>query len=127
MVGDRKIGSAENVSWGFHLGMNSIESFISVVLWTVKLHLCYISIGNTFLMTCWALPIIRVRHAFSLGKINSVPFRKRPLGDVPAQTLTAGLEMLLLVNAMLIFLFLKCVFLYYPGTGKLKKACFTKV
>lgn len=105
MVGDRKIGSAENVSWGFHLGMNSVENFISVDLWTVKLHLCYVSIGNTFLMTCWALPIIRVRHTFSLGKINSVPLRKRPHGDLPAQTLTPCLEILLLVNEMLIFLF----------------------
>lgn len=120
MVGDRKIGSAENFSWGFHLGMNSIESFISVVLWTVKLHLCYISIGNTFLMTCWALPIIRVRHTFSLGKINSIPFKKRLLGVVPAQTLTPGLEMLLLVNGMLIFLFLKYVLSVFPWHWQIK-------
>lgn len=48
MVGDKKIGSDKNFSWDFHLGMNSVGNFLCVVLWTVKLHLWYNSIGSNF-------------------------------------------------------------------------------
>lgn len=127
MVGDRKIGSAKKVSWDFHLGMNSVGHFISVVLWTVKFHLWYISIGSTFLVTCWALLIIWIRHTFLLGKINSVPLRKRLPEDSPALTLTLGLAIFASVNKMLIVLMLKYILYisYIPsGTWKIKADMF---
>lgn len=87
-----QIGSDKNFSWDFHLGINTVGNLICVVLWTVKLHLWYISIGSTFLKTCWVLPVIKIRHTFSLGKINSTPLRNRLLVDLLAQILTPGLE-----------------------------------
>lgn len=64
-----------------------------------------------------------------LGKIKSVPLRKRPLeDDPPALTLTLGLEIFALVNKMLIVLMLKYIFCTFPlALGKLKQTCLNKV
>lgn len=69
-------------------------------------------------MTCWALLIIERRHKFYLGKIHSIPLRKRPFENSPALTWTLDLEMFILANKMLVVLIIY-IFIFPGALGKL--------